>query len=44
VMGYALRRLATRPALASRLGSALGDLRPATDALSPLFLAQVRRP
>jgi geranylgeranyl reductase family protein len=44
VMGYALRRLATRPALASRLGSALGDLRPATDALSPLFLAQVLRP
>ena len=44
VMGYALRRLADRPRLAARLGSALGDLRPATDALSPLFLAQVLRP
>ena len=44
VMGYALRRLAARPRLASRLGSALGDLRPASDALSPLFLAQVLWP
>jgi menaquinone-9 beta-reductase len=44
VMGYALRRLAARPALAARLGSALGDCRPATDALSPGFLAQVLRP
>ncbi len=44
VMGYALRRLAARPALASRLGSALGDLRPASDALSPLFLARLLRP
>jgi geranylgeranyl reductase family protein len=44
VMGYALRRLAARPSLAERLGSALGDLRPASDALSPLFLARVLRP
>jgi flavin-dependent dehydrogenase len=44
LMGYTLRRLAARPRLANRLGSALGDLRPASDALSPLFLAQVLRP
>jgi flavin-dependent dehydrogenase len=44
VMGYALRRLARRPELAARLGSALGDLRPASDALSPVFLAQVLWP
>ena len=44
VMGYALRRLTARPRLAERLGSALGDLRPASDAISPLFLAQVLRP
>jgi menaquinone-9 beta-reductase len=44
VMGYALRRLAARPQLAERLGSALGDLRPASDAVSPLFLAQVLWP
>jgi geranylgeranyl reductase family protein len=44
LMGYALRRLASRPDAADRLGSALGDCRPASDALSPLFLAQVLRP
>ena len=44
VMGYALRRLSARPELAQRLGSALGDCRPASDALSPLFLARVLRP
>ena len=44
VMGYAIRRLARRPQLADKLGSALGDLRPASDALSPLFLAQVLWP
>jgi geranylgeranyl reductase family protein len=44
VMGYALRRLEARPLLAARLGSALGDLRPASDALSPLFLARVLWP
>jgi geranylgeranyl reductase family protein len=44
LMSYALRNLAARPELASRMGSALGDCRPASDALSPLFLAQVLRP
>ena len=44
LMGYALRRLAARPATAELLGSALGDCRPASDALNPLFLAQVLRP
>ncbi len=44
VLGYALRRLRARPELALRLGSALGDCRPASDALSPLFLARVLRP
>ncbi len=44
LMGYALRRLSARPALAERLGSALGDCRPASDALSPAFLAAVLRP
>jgi geranylgeranyl reductase family protein len=44
LMGYALRRLASRPDAAERLGSALGDCRPASDALSPLFLAQVLWP
>jgi flavin-dependent dehydrogenase len=44
VMGYALRRLNARPVLAARLGSAFGDLRPASDALSPLFLARVLWP
>jgi len=44
VLGYALRRLAARPELARRLGSALGDCRPATDVLSPAFLAAVLRP
>lgn len=44
LLGYALRRLASRPAAADRLGSALGDCRPASDALSPAFLAQVLWP
>jgi geranylgeranyl reductase family protein len=44
VMSHALRNLSARPELATRLGSALGDCRPASDALSPLFLAQVLRP
>ncbi len=44
LMGYALRRLAARPELALRLGSALGDCRPASDALAPRFLFQVLRP
>jgi menaquinone-9 beta-reductase len=44
VMGYALRRLAARPATADLLGSALGDCRPASDAFSPAFMAQVLWP
>ncbi|HET6380720.1 MAG TPA: geranylgeranyl reductase family protein [candidate division Zixibacteria bacterium] len=44
LFGYALRRLAARPELALRLGSALGDCRPASGALSPAFLARVLRP
>lgn len=44
LMGHALRRLASRPQLALRLGSALGDCRPASDALSPAFLLRVLRP
>lgn len=44
LMGYTLRRLAARPQTADLLGSALGDCRPASDALSPLFLARVLRP
>ena len=44
VMGYALRRLEARPHLARILGDALGDCRPATDALSPAFLAALLRP
>ncbi len=44
VLGYALRHLQARPEAAGTLGSALGDLRPATDALSPGFVASVLRP
>lgn len=44
LLGYALRRLAARPPLAERLGSVLGDCRPATDALTPRFLAGVLWP
>lgn len=44
LMGYALRRLAARPELAATLGSALGDCRPATQALSPAFLARLLLP
>ena len=44
ILGYALRRLSARPELAALLGSALGDMRPAIDALSPVFLARVLRP
>jgi geranylgeranyl reductase family protein len=44
LMRYALRRLNARPAAAALLGSALGDLRPASHALSPRFLAEVLRP
>ncbi|MCV0403235.1 MAG: geranylgeranyl reductase family protein [Chloroflexi bacterium] len=41
---HVVARLETRPAAALRLGSALGDLRPATDALSPRALAEVLAP
>ncbi len=41
---HVVGRLETRPAAALRLGSALGDLRPATDALSPVALLQVLAP
>jgi geranylgeranyl reductase family protein len=44
VMRYAIRRLARRPELALRLGSALGDCRRASDALSPRYFASVLRP
>jgi menaquinone-9 beta-reductase len=44
VLAYAARRLADRPAAAAVLGSALGDCRPATDALAPRRLAEVFRP
>jgi geranylgeranyl reductase family protein len=44
VLGYALRRLEARPAVAAVLGAALGDCRPASDALGPGFLGQVLRP
>jgi geranylgeranyl reductase family protein len=44
VLSYAVRRLASRPALAEVLGGALGDCRPATDALSPAALIAVLRP
>jgi geranylgeranyl reductase family protein len=44
LMRHALRRLAERPELALRLGSALGDCRPASDALSPGFLVAALRP
>jgi flavin-dependent dehydrogenase len=44
LMSHALRNLSARPELATRLGSALGDCRPASDALSPIFLASVLRP
>jgi geranylgeranyl reductase family protein len=44
LLGYALRRLDRRPALADRFGSALGDCRPASDALAPAYLLQLLRP
>jgi menaquinone-9 beta-reductase len=44
ILSYAVRRLGRRPALADVLGSALGDCRPATDALAPSALLAVLRP
>jgi flavin-dependent dehydrogenase len=44
ILAYALRRLEARPEAAAVLGSALGDCRPASDALAPGFVASVLRP
>jgi geranylgeranyl reductase family protein len=44
LLAYAGRRLASRPDVALRFGSALGDCRAASDALSPSFLWEVFRP
>ncbi|MDQ4036478.1 MAG: hypothetical protein M3153_11205, partial [Chloroflexota bacterium] len=44
LLEHAAARLSERPAAALRLGSALGDCRPATDALSPAALLEVLAP
>jgi flavin-dependent dehydrogenase len=44
LMDYATKRLARRRDVARTLTGVLGDVRPATDALSPLFLARLLRP
>lgn len=44
LLRHVVRRLGARETLGLRLGSALGDCRPASDALSPAFLAAVLRP
>jgi geranylgeranyl reductase family protein len=44
LLGYALRRLASRPRAASLLGAVLGDYHPAADALRPDFLLGLLRP
>jgi geranylgeranyl reductase family protein len=44
LFGYALRRLAGRPALAATLAGALGDYRPAAPALRPTYLWSLLRP
>ncbi|MGH2445329.1 MAG: NAD(P)/FAD-dependent oxidoreductase, partial [Candidatus Limnocylindria bacterium] len=44
LLAHAIARLDARPASALRLGSALGDCRPATDALSPRAVLEVLRP
>lgn len=44
LLEHAIARLSTRPRAALRLGSALGDVRPATDALSPWALLEVLAP
>jgi geranylgeranyl reductase family protein len=44
LLEHALARLDERPGAGLRLGSALGDLRPATDALAPRALLEVLRP
>jgi geranylgeranyl reductase family protein len=44
LIGYVARRLEQRPEAALRLGSALGDCRPASDAFAPSLFADVMRP
>jgi geranylgeranyl reductase family protein len=44
LLEHAIARLETRPAAALRLGSALGDCRPATDALTPSAVLEVLAP
>ena len=44
LMNYVTDRLASRDELGSTLSGVLGNLRPATAALSPLFLARLLRP
>jgi geranylgeranyl reductase family protein len=44
LLEHAVARLSSRPAVALRLGSALGDCRPATDALTPRALLEVIGP
>ncbi len=44
LLDYVVDRLGSRPRAALRLGSALGDCRPATDALSPAALIEVLAP
>ncbi|HEY3082125.1 MAG TPA: NAD(P)/FAD-dependent oxidoreductase [Chloroflexota bacterium] len=44
LFGYALRRLAGRPALAATLARALGDYGPAAPALRPTYLWSLLRP
>lgn len=44
LLGHAVGRLESRPAAALRLGSALGDCRPASDALAPRALLEVLAP
>ena len=44
LLGHAVGRLESRPSAALRFGSALGDCRPASDALSPRALWEVLSP
>ena len=44
LMGYVTNRLAEREELGLTLSGVLGNLRPATHALSPLYLARLLRP
>jgi hypothetical protein len=44
LLEHAIERLETRPVAALRLGSALGDCRPATDALAPGAVLEVLVP